>query len=120
MVSFAAGEKDDWDWTLMIMTPDWITQRKFNEAVAIVKEAKNPTAIDKLQLQTLTEGTCVQIMHVGAYDNEAPTLAVLHEEWLPQDKYKESGKHHEIYISDPRKTTVEKLTTVRRQPIKNA
>lgn len=59
MASFPAGEKVDWDWTLMIMTPDWITQKKFNEAVAIVKEAKNPPAIDKLQLQTLAEGTCV-------------------------------------------------------------
>lgn len=119
MTSFAQRRKDDWDWTLMIMTPDWITRHQYDEATDTVRSVKNPAAIDKLRFETLAEGKCVQIMHVGSYDDEAPTLARLHDQWLPEHGLTETGKHHEIYISDPRKTAPEKLKTVLRQPVKN-
>jgi len=117
MASFTQGRKDDWDWTLMIMTPDWITRNQYCEAIDIVRSAKKLPAIEKLRFESLAEGKCVQIMHVGPYDDEASTLARLHDHWLPVHSFKETGKHHEIYISDPRKTAPEKLKTVLRQPV---
>jgi len=117
MNSFTRDDKDAWKWTMMIMTPDWISTEMFTEALESVK-AKNLPALDKLRLESLTEGTCVQIMHLGSYADEAPTLARLHEEWLPENGYTETGKHHEIYLSEPRKTPAHKLKTVLRQPIK--
>ena len=117
MSSFTSGDKDAWKWTMMIMTPDWISAEIFAEALESVK-AKNLPALDKLRLEPLTEGTCVQIMHLGSYADEAPTLARLHNEWLPENGYTETGKHHEIYLSDPRKTPAHKLKTVLRQPVK--
>ena len=118
MNSFITNNKDAWQWTMMIMTPDWITRDMLTEALRIVKTSKDPPALEKLRLETLTEGTSVQIMHIGSYADEAPTLARLHKHWMPENGYQPTGKHHEIYISDPRKTPAEKLKTVLRQPIK--
>lgn len=110
-------DKSAWDWTMMIMTPDWVTQEMYLKACEQVQKAKNPAALPKLQLQNYHEGLAVQIMHIGAYDDEGPVLARLHKEFLPQNNYIERGKHHEIYLSDPRKVAAEKLKTVLRQPV---
>ncbi len=120
MDTFVSRDKSAWDWTMMIMTPDWITDEIFAEAVAVVRKAKNPAALDKVRLEHYHEGLSVQIMHVGSYDDEAPVLAKLHNEFIPENEYTMTGKHHEIYLSDPRRVAPEKLKTVLRQPVKRS
>jgi len=115
---FISGDKDHWDWTMMIMQPEWITVDMFKEAYKQVKKSKNPSALKKLRLEAYQEGLSLQIMRIGSFDDEAPTLAKLHNEFIPQNGYIEAGKHHEIYLSDPRKISPEKLRTVLRQPVK--
>jgi hypothetical protein len=119
MASFSsARDKSQWDWTMMIMTPDWITPEMFAEALEQVRKGKNPAALDKVRLERYHEGLSVQILHIGSYDDEAPTLLKLHNEYLPENGYAENGKHHEIYLSDPRRVAPDKLRTVLRQPVK--
>ena len=113
-----ARVKSEWDWTMMIMTPDWIASEIFVETIEIVRKDKNPVALDKVRLERYHEGLSVQIMHIGSYDDEGPTLLKLHSEFIPENGYVENGKHHEIYLSDPRRTAPEKLKTILRQPVK--
>ena len=113
-----ARDKSQWDWTMMIMTPEWITKEIFSEAVEAVRKGKNPAALDKVRLESYNEGLSVQIMHIGSYDDEGPILLKLHKEFLPEKGYVENGKHHEIYLSDPRKVAPDKLKTVLRQPVR--
>jgi hypothetical protein len=113
-------DKCAWDWTMMIMQPDWITPAMFGAAVDQVRVAKNPPALPKLRLETYHEGLSVQILHIGSFDDEGPVLQRMHNEFIPQHGYEMRGKHHEIYLSDPRKVAPEKLRTVLRQPVKNA
>lgn len=110
-------DKSAWDWTMMIMQPDWITPEMFAQAVAEVQKSKDLPALSKVRLERYAEGLAVQILHIGSYDAEAPTLARLHREFIPQNGYVEAGKHHEIYLGDPRKIAPEKLKTVLRQPV---
>ncbi len=110
-------DKSAWDWTMMIMQPEWISREMYVEALQQVEKKKNPPALTRLRLETYHEGLVVQIMHIGSYDAEGPTLTRLHTEFIPENGYKEAGKHHEIYLSDPRKIAPEKLKTVLRQPI---
>ncbi len=117
MDDFVARRKERWRWTMMIMQPDWITPEMFDEALALVKESKNPTALSKLRFAAYDEGRAVQILYVGSYDDEGPVLARLHDEFIPQNGFAMNGKHHEIYLSDPRKVAPEKLQTVLRQPV---
>jgi hypothetical protein len=111
-------DKSAWDWTMMIMQPDWITSDMYHAAVSEVSTKKELPALPKLKFSTYDEGLSVQILHLGSYDDEGPTLLRLHNEWMPANGYAENGKHHEIYLSDPRKTAPEKLRTVLRQPVK--
>lgn len=120
MSAFTAGDKDAWDWTMMIMQPDWITPAVFKTACAQAQMTKSLPGLPKLRLETYHEGLSVQIMHLGSYADEAPTLAKLHNDYLPQNGLLEAGKHHEIYLGDPRKTAPEKLKTILRQPVKSA
>jgi hypothetical protein len=115
---FKASDRDSWQWTMMIMQPDWITRETFSEALEEVRKGKNPAAMDKLRLESYQEGLSVQILHIGPYADEGPVLAKLHTKFLPENGYTEAGKHHEIYLSDPRKTTPEKLKTILRQPVR--
>jgi hypothetical protein len=111
-------DKSAWDWTMMIMQPDWINAQIWQEAREQVEVQKSPVALEKLRLETYDEGLSVQILHLGPYDDEGPTLHKLHHEFIPQNGYEVRGKHHEIYLSDPRRVAPEKLRTVLRQPIK--
>ena len=119
MDTYLTRDKSAWDWTMMIMTPDWITDEIFSAAVDEVRKKKNPASLDKVRLERYAEGLSVQVMHIGSYDDEAPTIAALHKEFLPENGLTENGKHHEIYLSDPRRVAPEKLKTVLRQPVKN-
>jgi hypothetical protein len=111
-------DKSKWDWTMMIMTPDWISGEIFLEALEMVQKAKNPASLNKVRLGSYLEGLCVQILHIGSYDDEGPVLMQLHQEFLPQNGYVENGKHHEIYLGDPRRVAAEKLKTILRQPVR--
>jgi len=121
MAAFTTGrDKSQWDWTMMIMTPEWITIELFTETIEVVRKGKNPAALDKVRLESYHEGLSVQIMHIGAFDDEGPTLMKLHNEFLPENGFLENGKHHEIYLSDPRRVAPEKMKTVLRQPVRKS
>lgn len=114
---FTARRKDKWSWTMMIMVPDWLGRDEVDEAIRTVRAKKPNIKLDSLRFETLHESLSVQIMHIGSYDDEAPTLKKLHDVWLPENGLKERLKHHEIYIGDPRKTEPSNLKTVLRQPV---
>lgn len=118
MASFTGvRDKAQWDWTLMIMVPDWITQDLFTEAVKQVAVKDRPARLDDLRLETLSEGLCVQALHVGSYDDEADLLRRMHDEFIPGQGLTMAGKHHEIYLSDARRVEPSKLKTILRQPV---
>lgn len=116
--SFRTREKEKWSWTMMIMVPDFVDPEMAREAIAAAAKKKDLPAIGKLRVEELSEGRVAQTMHVGSYDSEGPILSFLHEEFLPANNLAESGRHHEIYLGDPRKTAPEKLKTVLRQPVR--
>ncbi|HMK45170.1 MAG TPA: GyrI-like domain-containing protein [Methanocella sp.] len=113
--NFLTG-KDAWQWTSMIMQPDMVTASLFSEAVADVRKKKAPVSIDKVRLERYSEGMAAQILHIGPYSAEGPTIEKLHA-FIEDIGYIKTGKHHEIYLSDPRKAAAEKLKTVIRQPV---
>lgn len=117
MNAFITRDKSAWSWTMMILQPDWITKVMIDAAIEKAS-AKLGAPPPSLRLETLDEGLCVQILHIGPYDAEGPVLARLHGEFLPQNGLTETGHHHEIYLSDPRKSAPEKLKTVLRQPVR--
>nr|WP_245757213.1 GyrI-like domain-containing protein [Amycolatopsis xylanica] len=115
---FAARRKQLWEWTMLISQPDWITDDMVQAAVDEVSRKKDNPALESVKLRTLAEGTCVQILHVGSYDDETPTLDRLHHQYLPENGLTFNGDHHEIYLSDPRRTASAKLKTILRQPVR--
>ena len=118
MSSFTTDrDKSKWDFTLMIMQPDWITKEMFEQAVQKVKEKNPPAKLNQIRFEMLDEGKCVQTLHVGSFDDEAEILAEIHNKFIPKNELKLSGKHHEIYLSDFRKVLPEKLRTILRQPV---
>lgn len=117
--SFIAGRKDEWDWTMMIMMPDFVDEASFQQARGRAAE-KLGAISESLRLETLEEGLCLQALHIGSYDEEGPLLAKLHKEIMPAERYDFAGRHHEIYLGDPRRTAPEKLKTLLRQPVRRA
>jgi hypothetical protein len=113
--------KDNWFYTLMIMQPEVITQEIFEEAREQVRKKKGDSEmLSKLSLKYFEEGLCVQVMHIGPYATEPATIDRMKEfmqENGLQDNVGPNGKHHEIYISDPRKAAPEKMKTVLRHPV---
>ncbi|MCK9408537.1 MAG: GyrI-like domain-containing protein [Bacteroidetes bacterium] len=116
MEQFSSKKKEDWLWRMMIMQPEFVTAEVFKNAVEIVRQKKNPVALDKLTFGTYDEGKCAQILHVGPYSAEGPTIDRLHT-FIAKQGYTRTGKHHEIYLNDPRKSASEKLKTIIRQPV---
>jgi hypothetical protein len=110
-------DKSTWDWTLMIMVPDWITRDMFDTALARVPPGNSPTSLDRVRLETLEEGRCVQTLHIGPYDDEAEILARMHHDFIPAAGLRMTGKHHEIYLSDIRRVEPARLRTILRQPV---
>ena len=115
--SFTARRKDEWDWTMMIMLPDEVDEEMVRAAQAKARE-KLGALPESLRLGTLDEGLCLQALHIGSYDDEGPLLASLHHDVMPAGGYDFAGRHHEVYLSDPRKTAPEKLRTLLRQPVR--
>lgn len=114
---FVTRDKSAWSWTMLISQPDWISEEHVGEAIAANTKAPRP-ALDRLRLERIDEGMAVQILHIGPYDAEAPTLERLHDEWMPAHGLTFNGDHHEVYLSDRRRTAPEKLRTVLRQPVR--
>ncbi len=112
---FLEARKDRWHWTAMLLEPPKVTRTMFEEAVEQLRERKNPPALDKVRLETWKEGKAAQILHIGPYAAERPTIERVHT-FIRENGYRLSGKHHEIYMGDPRRSAPEKLKTVVRQP----
>lgn len=116
MSQFSMDDKDAWQWTTMIMQPEFVTQELVADALRQVEQKKNPPALSKIRFETLHEGLAIQTMHIGPYSAEGPTIEKMHR-FAQENGYQLSGKHHEIYLSDPRRTAPERLKTVLRQPV---
>lgn len=119
MSIFVKKNKDAYKWTMMIMQPEWITAKMISAAIKAAGQKKNLPALPKLRFEKYAEGKCLQLLHIGPYDAEAPKLAYLHDEYMPAHGLKFNGHHHEIYLGDPRKAAPEKLKTILRQPVKS-
>jgi hypothetical protein len=117
--SFAEDDKAKWRWTAMIMQPRYVTKALYEQTLTTVKKKKALPALSKLRFEAFHEGLSAQIMHIGPYAAEKPTIEKIHA-YIKQNGYILTGKHHEIYLGDPRKTAPEKLKTVLRQPMKKA
>jgi hypothetical protein len=117
MDDFVTGNRDNWQWTLMIMQPDFVTKEIFEENLAQVKKKKDIPALPKIRFGEYHEGQSAQIMHIGSFSAEGPNIARLHEFIKSQDSAP-SSKHHEIYLSDFRRVNPKKMKTVLRQPYK--
>ena len=110
------GRRHEWRWTLMLMLPDWIEEDHVERA----RLAKTDIDLSAVRMETLEEGLCLSKLHLGPLAEEAPVLHRLHDELIPQRGYAFNGQHHEIYLSDPRRTAPEKLRTILRQPVRPA
>jgi hypothetical protein len=116
MSMFSAEDKSAWAWTVMIMQPDQVTHEIFEEACAKAQKKKSLDAITRVRFERFAEGLAAQIMHIGPYSAEGPTIQRLHA-FIAEQGYGRTGKHHEIYLSDPRRSAPEKMKTILRQPI---
>lgn len=119
MQAFTARDKSAWDWTMMIMQPEWVTGDMVQSARNQLTRKKKLPALPGCRLERYHEGRSVQIMHVGPYDAEGPTIEKMHRSFFPENGYAPDGKHHEIYLSDPGRTSPEKLRTIVRQPVRS-
>jgi hypothetical protein len=116
MSVFTTGDKAKWKWTMMIMQPDFVTNEVIEAALAEVKEKKGLLGVDRLRVEEFAEGRCAQVLHVGPFSKEGPTIARLHE--YIDAKSTRTGKHHEIYLSDIRRAKPASWKTILRQPMK--
>ncbi len=117
MKSFAIGDKSAYQWTLMIGQPDEVTEQLMQETAAEVAKKKRLPTVLELRLERFAEGRAAQILHVGPYDAEAPTIRRLHE-FIAEHGLERHGRHHEIYLGDPRRAAAERLKTIIRQPVR--
>ncbi len=109
--------RSEWHWKLMIRMPDFADKEMLKTALAeVMKKKKNPL-LNNVSFEKLNEGKCVQILHIGAYSEEQPTIDLMYD-FMKKQNLKHNGLHHEIYLSDPRKTKPEQLKTIIRQAVK--
>jgi hypothetical protein len=111
-----SSQRAGWQWTMMIMQPPNVTAALFEQALIQTRKKKPGLVLDGVRFERYDEGRAGQIMHIGPYAIEGPTVARLHA-FIEQQNHALRGKHHEIYLGDPRKTAPEKLRTVIRQPV---
>ncbi|SBT43537.1 GyrI-like domain-containing protein [Micromonospora auratinigra] len=121
MTAFTTSRhKAQWNWTLLLMVPDWIDRSMFAAALTQAGARNRPARLDDVRLRTLSEGRCVQTLHVGSFDDEAETLAHLHDDVIPGNRLRMTGRHHEIYLSDFRRVAPDRQRTILRQPVTSA
>lgn len=116
MSKFSTEDKSNWKWTAMIMQPPPVTKDIVAEAIASVRAKKKLAALSRLRFAALTEGRCAQILHIGPFSEEGPTIAKVHQFIAARGRM--SGKHHEIYLSDIRRAAPAKWKTIIRQPFR--
>ncbi|MCP4426239.1 MAG: hypothetical protein GY803_17245 [Chloroflexi bacterium] len=117
MTQFNVEQKGDWKWTLMMMQPEYVTAELYAEAVELVQKKKNPVALPLMRFEAYAEGKAAQIMHIGPFSEEGPTVQKVHD-FIDENGFERAGLHHEIYLSDIRRAAPEKWKTVIRQPFK--
>ena len=117
--SFDEVPREEWSWKSMIRQPDFVTAEMQEEVRPQVREKKSVPEVDEVILEAFHEGLSAQIMHIGPYSEEEPTIAKLHE-FIRENGYRTRGHHHEIYLSDPRRAAPERWRTIIRQPIEKA
>lgn len=115
--AFYEAKKSTWKWTAMIVQPEFITKAQVAAAIEEVRKKKNPAALDRVRFETLTEGLSAQVLYVGPFADEGPAIQRMHD-FIHASGKELRGKHHEIYMSDPRRTAPEKLKTILRQPMR--
>ena len=116
-VDFMDVPPQEWRWKLLIRTPDVITNDDLADATEALRKKKKPPAFEEVALETIEEGPCVQVLHVGPYDTEAGTIAAMHD-LVEENGLSFHGRHHEIYLSDPRRVPPERLRTILRHPVR--
>ncbi|MBT9175070.1 MAG: hypothetical protein DDT22_00744 [candidate division WS2 bacterium] len=116
MSYFSQGNKEKWKWTAMIMQPPFITKEHYEESLKQIIKKKNPKGLGKVRFEPYNEGKSAQVVYTGPYADEGPTIEKLHN-FIKEQGYELCGLHHEIYLSDPRRTAPEKWVTIIRQPI---
>ena len=118
MATFTSDrDKSRWNWIALNLVPEWISDDQFSRALGAASDAP---ALDRLRLETLSEGRCVQTLHLGPFDDEGPVLDAMHHDFIPAHGLRMTGKHHEIYLSDIRRTDSSKRRTILRQPVEDA
>jgi len=117
---FGLDPNEPWCFNLMIMQPEHITPEMFRAAADELRKKKGELpALAKMRLEEFTEGACVQMMHIGPYSDEERTFSRMHD-FAIENGYEFSGKHHEIYMGDPRRTAPDKLKTILRMPVRKS
>lgn len=116
---FDITRPENWHWTAMMLQPDHITDIMYRDALTQLRKKKPNPALDKLRFESFHEGLCMQIMHVGPYAEEPVTLVRM-QTFAEQNGYALRGKHHEIYLGDPRRADPQKLKTILRHPVQKA
>jgi hypothetical protein len=116
MSAFSTGNKDAWKWTLMVMQPEFITRKMVEEATEEVRIKKKPVSLPFVRFEAFKEGKAAQIMHIGPFSDEGPTIEKVHS-FIENNGSHRIGKHHEIYLSDTRRTAPEKWKIIIRQPM---
>lgn len=121
MASSTSGRDESrWDWTLLDLVPDWITQEHVASARDAAAGRRGGAPLADVRLERHEEGLSVQTLHIGPYDDEAPVLQAMHEEFIPAQSLRMTGRHHEIYLSDARRTPPHRLRTMLRQPVERS
>jgi hypothetical protein len=117
----AISDKSKFEWTALIRQPDFVTEEVFEAAKTALAKKKPTLDTSKARLIKITESLCVQVMHIGSYDDEPATIAAM-DKYAVDNGYaldiNDTRRHHEIYLNDPRKTAPEKLKTIIRHPIR--
>ena len=116
MSAFSTENKDAWKWTVMLMQPEFITPTMVKEAMEEVQRKKKPVSLPLVRFEAFREGKAAQIMHIGPFSEEGPTIEKVHA-FIENNGSRRVGKHHEIYLSDIRRAAPEKWKTIVRQPM---
>lgn len=116
MDDFLSGNKDNWDWTMMMAQPDWVSVEQVEKALHKASAKVEKSVLEKIRYETYDEGLVVQMMHIGPYSAEGPNIQRIHA-FAQNHGYGLRGKHHEIYLGNPQRSAPEKLKTILRQPI---
>jgi hypothetical protein len=116
MTAFSQGRKEEWKWTLLVLQPDFITPELVSRAAEQIQKKRPNPQLEKVHLSHFYEGLSAQVLHLGPYGDVAPAIERLHQ-FIQDRGFQLGGRHHEIYLNDPRRTAPARLKTILRQPV---